>query len=106
MSKTSKELNLSFNFKIKHYEFRVLDFEVNGVLRDIEYNESYFDWFMEDLVFFLEKNGFMKRWDFELMRVHNIKSLNLSEADEKNFINNFKSVTSWDMEAGNENNSF
>ncbi|MCR8613290.1 MAG: hypothetical protein NC236_02305 [Mycoplasma sp.] len=97
--KTSKELKLSFDFKILNYEERILDININGLLREIKENENLFDWFMEDLIFFLDSNRFQRRWDYKLIKLHNIISLdNKNNILSTKIINLLPSVTSWDME--------
>ncbi|SYV91034.1 Uncharacterised protein, partial [Mesomycoplasma hyorhinis] len=43
-TKNSKELNLSFDFIVKKHEYRILDIELNGALRQLEYSNRYFEW--------------------------------------------------------------
>ncbi|SYV97100.1 Uncharacterised protein, partial [Mycoplasmopsis edwardii] len=40
----SKELELSFDLSILNHANRTIDIKINGLLRDIKYNASYFDW--------------------------------------------------------------
>lgn len=94
---SSKEMDLSFEFIIESLSNRVLTIEIDGMLRTLEYNPNYFDWFMEDLIDYISSNGIQKRWDFETIVIKNIDKLNLNEEDEKNFKNKFKTVTNWDM---------
>ncbi|MGZ9413668.1 hypothetical protein [Mycoplasma sp. 480] len=95
--KTSKELDLSFDFQILNHENRILDIKVNGLLRDIQYNDNFFDWFIEDLLFLLDNNRYQKRWDYGQINILGIKNLNLNEKDYHSFIKLFKSVTNFDL---------
>ncbi len=92
-------LDLSFNFEVTKYENRILDIKLEGLLREIKYSSKIFDWFMEDLILYLDKNQFQRRWDYGLIRIHNIDSLGFTLDEKKDFIKKFKTITSWEMEA-------
>ena len=96
----SKNLDLSFEFKITNLEYRVLYIDIIKVLRKLETEdmEKYFSWFMDDLIFFIEKNKIQKRWDFETILFKDLDKLNLSQFDKENFIKKLKTVTNWDMQ--------
>lgn len=93
----AKEADLSFDMAIVSLENRILTMDIKGLLRDIEYTENYFEWFIEDLIFFIEQNGIQKRWDFETISIKNISNLKLSSKDEKKFTDKFKTITNWDV---------
>ncbi|QJB71487.1 hypothetical protein [Mycoplasma sp. 1654_15] len=98
-TKNSKELNLSFDFTVKKHEYRILDIELNGTLRNLEYSNRYFEWFIEDLLYFLDMNRYQKRWDYETINIFNVQSLKLKKEDLENFIGYFKSVTNFNLVA-------
>ncbi|CAT05074.1 Uncharacterised protein [Mesomycoplasma conjunctivae] len=93
---TSKELKLSFNFSVASYDYRILTIKLDGFANKISYSEKFFDWFVEDLIYFLDKNGYARRWDYQKIYIENIISLNLGK-DEDNFVSKFKSVTNFDL---------
>ncbi|TDV23571.1 hypothetical protein BCF59_0562 [Mycoplasmopsis mustelae] len=96
-SKTSQELNLSFDLEILNHENRTLDIKINSLLRNIQYGESFFDWFVEDLLFLLDSNRYQKRWDYGQINILGIKNLNLQPQQQAEFIKAFKSVTNFDL---------
>ncbi|MGZ9414048.1 hypothetical protein [Mycoplasma sp. 5370] len=96
-TKTSKELDLSFDFQILNHQNRILDIKINGLLREIKYNDSFFDWFIEDLLFLLDSNRYQKRWDYGQINIMGVKNLKLTKNDEDSFIKLFKSVTNFDL---------
>lgn len=96
-TKNSKELNLSFDFIVKKHEYRILDIELNGALRQLEYSNRYFEWFIEDLLYFLDMNRYQKRWDYEAINIFNVQSLKLNEENLKNFLKYFLSVTNFNL---------
>ncbi|AKA50030.1 hypothetical protein [Mycoplasmopsis gallinacea] len=77
--KDAKELELSFDFQIKSFENRNFVIAVNGMLRDIQYSPSFNEWFIEDLIYFLEKNRYQLRWDVQIVLLENLESLKLSK---------------------------
>lgn len=95
----SKKLDLSFDFKITNLEYRALSIDIIKVLRKLDTKdmEKYFSWFMDDLIFFIEKNKVQKRWDFETILLNYLDKLELSKENEKLFINKLKTVTNWDV---------
>ncbi|WBP84287.1 hypothetical protein [Mycoplasmopsis edwardii] len=93
----SKELELSFDLSILNHANRTIDIKINGLLRDIKYNASYFDWFIEDLLFLLDKNRYQKRWDYGQINIFGIDNLNLKTEEKANFLKQFKSITSFDL---------
>ncbi|WGI36737.1 hypothetical protein [Mesomycoplasma lagogenitalium] len=95
--KSSEELNLSFDFEILLHQERILDIKINKMLRNLKYDENYFNWFMEDLIFLLDENRYQRRWDYGTINIYNISNLNLSKENEKDFLNLFKSVTNFDL---------
>lgn len=94
---SAKKARLSFDMSIISLESRILTINVNGLLRDIKYSDNYFEWFIEDLIFFIEQNGIQKRWDFETILIKNIASFELSSNDEIAFKGKFKTITNWDV---------
>ncbi|MBN3534826.1 hypothetical protein [Mycoplasma procyoni] len=101
-TKSSKELNLSFDFYIKNHFDRILEIEIKGVLRDLNFSDSYFDWFIEDLLFLLDQNRYQKRWDYGEIRIFGLKNLNLSQENLDKVKKIFKSVTNFDLIAMEE----
>lgn len=93
----AKKADLSFDISIVSLENRVLSIDIKGLLRDIKYGDQYFDWFIEDLIFFIEQNGIQKRWDFETIFIKNIRNLKLTSKDEKEFRDKFKTITNWEV---------
>ncbi|MGZ9763060.1 hypothetical protein ACXYRK_01305 [Mycoplasma sp. AC1221] len=93
---TSKELNLSFDFEILNHQNRILDIKINGLLRNLKYSDEYFDWFIEDLLFLLDKNRYQKRWDYGQINIFGVTNLNLKENETK-FVKLFKSITNFDL---------
>ncbi|MGZ9755380.1 hypothetical protein ACXYRQ_02195 [Mycoplasma sp. 394] len=93
---TSKELNLSFDFEILNHQNRILDIKINGLLRELKYSVEYFDWFIEDLLFLLDKNRYQKRWDYGQINIFGVTNLNLKENETK-FVKLFKSITNFDL---------
>lgn len=93
----AKKADLSFDISIVSLENRVLSIDIKGLLRDIKYGDQYFDWFIEDLIFFIEQNGIQKRWDFETIFIKNISNLKLTSKDEKEFRDKFKTITNWEV---------
>lgn len=93
----AKKADLSFDISIVSLENRVLSIDIKGLLRDIKYGDQYFDWFIEDLIFFIEQNGIQKRWDFEIIFIKNIRNLKLTSKDEKEFRDKFKTITNWEV---------
>ena len=87
---TSKQLKISFDFHVLNHEKRILDIELKGYIVKIKWNEKYFDWFMEELIFFLDKNKYQKRWDYGKIIIHNLESLKLTKEQLKEFKSNFK----------------
>lgn len=104
----SEELNISFNFVIKNYQNRILDIETANILQKANenenFNQSFFDWFMEDLIFFLDKNRYQKRWDYGLIRLYGIKNLKLNDEQRKRFGYLLNSVTNFDLIIASEDN--
>ncbi|WKX02447.1 hypothetical protein [Candidatus Mycoplasma mahonii] len=101
-----EDLNLSFQFEVVDFKRRILDIKVLSVKKDIMKNNinKIFEWFMEDLIFFIEKSGFQKRWDFGTILLGGINNLEFEEEKRENFTNMFKLITNWDMVVKNENN--
>ncbi|AJR12424.1 Uncharacterised protein [Mesomycoplasma dispar] len=95
--KCSKNFKLYFEFKVLNYHFRQLEISVEKVVDKLDYNSNYFFWFVEDLIFFLSKNGYALRWDYEKVRLFNLENLNLGENLE-NFKSKFKLITTFDLE--------
>ncbi|ADE19436.1 hypothetical protein [Mycoplasma crocodyli] len=85
-TKKSKELNLSFSFAILDYHNRHFTIELGTMLRDINYSEKYCEWFMEDLLFFLEMNGYQLRFDVSRIKFTGIENLRLSAEDKLEFV--------------------
>lgn len=94
---TSQSLDLSFDLEIVEFQNRYMEIKINKVFRSIEYNNNYFWWFMEDLIFFLDKNKYQKRWDYEVIKILNLEVLKLSVEDLKDFKNKFKEVSNFDL---------
>lgn len=96
---TSKELNLSFDFQVESYGYRILKIKLNGMLRKLDFNDKFFGWFMEDLIYFLDKNRYARRWDYEQIYIYNIDSLKLGK-NQQSFENQFKSISNFDLLVG------
>ncbi|WP_036463792.1 hypothetical protein [Mycoplasmopsis sturni] len=101
-TKTSKELDLSFDFEILNFENREFDIIIHKLLRNLEYSPKFFEWFMEDLIYFLEQNGYQKRWDIGTIYLSGVENLKLSEANKKEFISFLENfVTNFDIKIKN-----
>lgn len=94
---SSEELGLSFNFEIINHIQRTLEIRLSGMLRTLTYNKDFFGWFMEDLIYLLDKNRYQKRWDYGVIKIFNISSLKLSPEEQKVFLEQFPSVTNFDL---------
>ncbi|EFF41350.1 hypothetical protein [Mycoplasmopsis alligatoris] len=97
-TKSSQDLDLSFTFMITNFENRVFYISLGKMLRDIKYTQQYNEWFMEDLLFFLEKNKYQLRFDLEKIVLSNWENLNLSESNLKEFQEFLKTkITNFDL---------
>ncbi|UUM19786.1 MULTISPECIES: hypothetical protein [unclassified Mycoplasma] len=85
-TQSAAELNLSFDFEITDFQNRKFEITIHKMLRDLPFNDSFFEWFMEDLIYFFAKNKYQLRWDIETVYFTGIKNLNLSPQDEQKFI--------------------
>ncbi|AJC49884.1 hypothetical protein DR095_01485 [Mycoplasma flocculare] len=94
--KSSIYLKLSFEFRILDYHFRELKISIEGVDAKLDYNSKYFFWFVEELIFFLSKNGYALRWDYEKVQIFNLQNLNLGE-NLIDFKSKFKLITTFDL---------
>ncbi|QDY87188.1 hypothetical protein FRW55_03450 [Mycoplasma anserisalpingitidis] len=96
--KTAKDLDLSFDFKITSFNERTFEINIEGIFRNLEFNEKYYEWFMEDLIDFLLSNKYQLRWDIGLINLHNSKNLKLSDEEIKKLASFFdEKVTSFDV---------
>ncbi|MHA0297901.1 hypothetical protein [Mesomycoplasma ovipneumoniae] len=86
-----------FNFRILSYSFRKLEISVEGLDRTIDYNSEYFFWFVENLIYFLSKNKYALRWDYEKITLFNLENLQLAE-NLDDFKSKFKLITTFDLE--------
>ncbi|MDW2922162.1 hypothetical protein [Mesomycoplasma ovipneumoniae] len=86
-----------FNFRILSYSFRKLEISVEGVSKTIDYNSEYFFSFVENLIFFLSKNKYALRWDYEKITLFNLENLQLAE-NLDDFKSKFKLITTFDLE--------
>ena len=91
------KLNLSFEFQLLSFEWRKPRVNIKGMLRDIKYSEEYFDWFMEDIIHFLEKNGIKKRWDIAEIQISGLDNLKLSKDELVLFRKQLTTIMIWDM---------
>lgn len=94
---TAQNLNLSFDFKLLNFEWRKPEVEIRGMIRHVEYSEEFFEWFMEDIIYFLDKNDIKKRWDIVEIQLSGLKNLGLNENELKSFRQQLKTVFSWNM---------
>ncbi|UUD36191.1 hypothetical protein NPA08_04550 [Mycoplasmopsis citelli] len=85
-NKSSAELNLSFDFEITDFQNREFQITIHKLLRDLPYDDKFFEWFMEDLIYFITQNKYQLRWDIEKIYFSGIKNLNLSAEDEQKFV--------------------
>lgn len=98
----SQELNLSFDFEILDFQNREFQITIHGLLREIKYSERFFEWFMEDLIYFLEQNKYQKRWDIGTIYLSGLSNLNISKEDLKHLINLLTTnVTNFDIKISN-----
>lgn len=96
--KTAKDLDLSFDFKITSFNERTFEINIEGIFRNLEFNEKYCEWFMEDLIDFLLSNKYQLRWDIGLINLHNTKNLKLNNEEIKKLASFFnEKVTSFDV---------
>ena len=91
------KLNLSFDFELLKFEWRKPEVNIKGMLRDVKYSEEYFDWFMEDLIYFLEENSIKKRWDIVEIILSGVSNLGLTDEELVLFRKQLTTVVSWDM---------
>ncbi|UWD34194.1 hypothetical protein [Mesomycoplasma molare] len=96
-TKKSQELDLSFDLEILKHENRIIDIKIKGIIRNIKFNSNYFNWFIEDLLFLLDNNGYQKRWDYGQINIQGIKNLNLNEQEQELFIKECKTITNFDL---------
>ncbi|WP_033161205.1 hypothetical protein [[Mycoplasma] collis] len=94
---SSSKLNLSFNFVIENYYSRTLEIKIDGLLRDIKYNSSFFDWLIEDLIYLLDQNKYQRRWDYGIIYLSGFESLNLNNEQLEELFFLCKSVTNFDL---------
>lgn len=96
--KTAKDLDLSFDFKILKFNDRIFEINIGGIFRNLQFNEKYCEWFMEDLIDFLLSNKYQLRWDIGVINLHNCKNLKLTDDEIKKLGAFFKEkVTSFDV---------
>ena len=91
------KLNLSFEFELLSFEWRKPRVNIKGMLREIKYSEEYFDWFMEDIIYFLEKNDIKKRWDIAEIQISGLENLNLTKEELALFRKQLSTIMVWDM---------
>ncbi len=97
LAKQAKDLNLSFNFIIEDKIERTLYIKANGLLRPIEWNETSFEWFMEDLVFYMKERKYQQRWDVGKIQIKNCKSLEMNKKTFVKLQEFVKQVTQWQI---------
>ncbi|WP_025755364.1 hypothetical protein [Mycoplasmopsis cricetuli] len=95
--KSSSELNLSFDFVIEKYYERTMEIKINKLLRKLDYNHSFFDWLIEDLIHLLDNNKYQRRWDYGIIYLSGWENLNLSKKDQDELKLLCKSVTNFDL---------
>ena len=97
---TAKKLGLSFDFELLNFEWRIPEVKIKGIIRYIKYSPDFFDWFMEDLIYFLDKNDIKKRWDILEIKLFGVDNLGLNEKELISFRKELKTIVSWDMKEG------
>ena len=98
--KSSEKLNLSFDFQLLNFEWRKPEVKIKGMIREIKYSTEFFEWFMEDLIYFLDRNGIKTRWDIVEIILFGIDNLGLNEQELSSFRKELKTVISWNMKEG------
>ena len=93
----SKELKLTFELEIISYEFRKIELQIKGILHETTYSANFVDWFMEDLITFLESSTIGKRWDIDHINIHGFENMKLNPQQALHFKQHLKDVTSWTM---------
>lgn len=97
MKKKSCFYDNYFNFEIIKFQFQTIKIKILTPRKKITFSDNYFDFFIEDLIVFLEQNMFQKRWDYQKIILENLAILNLNAQNLTKFISNFKSVTNFDL---------
>ena len=97
---SAQKLNLSFDFELLNFEWRKPEVNIKGMLREVKYSSEFFDWFMEDLIYFLDQNDIKKRWDIVEIKLFGIDNLGLNDSELISFRKELKTVVSWDMKEG------
>ncbi|WP_371246454.1 hypothetical protein ACA758_00305 [Mycoplasmopsis agassizii] len=95
---SAKELNLSFDFQVHKFGWQSLWIEVKGPLRDLnELSETkYFEFFYEDLYYYLHKNKHLPKWEFSKIYLSGIDSLKLTRDKLESFKNSWLTVSNFD----------
>lgn len=83
---SSKKLNLSFDFFVTKFGWRTVHVEIKGQLRKLENNEQIFQFFYEDLYYYLHKNQHLPKWDFDKIYLSGLDNLQLADETQKNII--------------------
>ncbi|APJ38350.1 hypothetical protein [Mycoplasmopsis pullorum] len=85
-TKTSQELGLSFDFNIVDFHNRHFTIKLGENLRKgLEFSEKYCEWFMEDLLDFLNANNYQLRWDVSRIKFEDLENLRLSIRELEEF---------------------
>ncbi len=93
--KSSQELDLSFDFEIKDKIERTLFINVKGLLRPIKWNENSFEWFLEDLVYYMTQQKYQQRWDVTNIELLNCRELNITRNNFEKMKMLMKQVVQW-----------
>ncbi|CAC13204.1 unknown; predicted coding region [Mycoplasmopsis pulmonis] len=94
---SAKDLGIAFDFEFLKYENRIIELEIRKPLIKLEYNFDYFGVFMEELLYWLSRNGFQTRWDFLEIWLNDLEKLELSKEDLEKLKKDLKSVSNWDI---------